>query len=354
VVTVGADDVLLERFAAFATTASDRIPLYAQLSAGIAHRPELARLLIHADPQQRLPVLLFAAVHFLVLEEPDSELARFYPNLTAQPDRGDPLPAFAAFCAAHHDELVAVLATRSTQTNEVGRCALLVPPLGLVANENGPLGLLDVGTSAGLNLALDRYQYRYEPGGDVGNDSPVVLSCGTRGAVQVPDALPPIGSRLGLDRNPVDLDDEAEVRWLEACVWPDQAERFHRLRAAVELTRHHPPPVRTGDAVVDLAAAIEHVGRDHHPVVTNTWVLNYLAPDERTAYLAVLADVGAERDLSWIYAESPSQVGPEIPVPEDPDLAHTTVLTLVRWRSGERSVAHLGVAHPHGDWLHWH
>lgn len=346
--------MLLKRFAAFAATASDQAPLYRRLSAGISQRRDLAGLLTHADPEQRLPVLLLAAVHFLVLGQPDSELARFYPNLTAQPDRGDPLPAFAAFCCAHHDELVSLLRTRSTQTNEVGRCALLLPPLVLVAAEVGPLGLLDVGTSAGLNLALDRYSYRYEPGGVVGGDSPVVLTCGTRGAFPCPATMPPIGSRLGLDRDPVDLDDETEVRWLEACVWPDQDVRLRRLRAAIDVTRRHPPAVRTGDAVDDLTAGIDVVGRHHHPVVTNTWVLNYLTSQQRTAYVAVLDSVGRERDLSWIFAESPRQVGPEIPVPDDPDLAHATVLSLVRWRSGERRVEHLGVAHHHGAWLHWH
>jgi hypothetical protein len=32
---------------------------------------------------------------------------------------------------------------------------------------------------------------------------------------------------------------------------------------------------------------------------------------------------------------------------------HLTALMLVRWRNGIRTVDHLGVAHPHGYWLHW-
>ena len=74
------------------------------------------------------------------------------------------MPAFRAFAAAHADELAELLVTRSTQTNEIGRCALLLPAFGIVAAEVGPLAHLDVGTSAGLNLLLDRYHYGYEPG----------------------------------------------------------------------------------------------------------------------------------------------------------------------------------------------
>ena len=88
---------------------------------------------------QRQPVLLFACVHDLLLAgRPDEGLARFYPDLATTPDDGDPMPAFRAFAAAHADELAELLVTRSTQTNEIGRCALLLPAFGLVADEVGP------------------------------------------------------------------------------------------------------------------------------------------------------------------------------------------------------------------------
>ena len=45
------------------------------------------------------------------------------------------------------------------------------PRSGCLAAEVGPLAHLDVGSSAGLNLLIDRYRYRYEPGGTVGPSS---------------------------------------------------------------------------------------------------------------------------------------------------------------------------------------
>ena len=71
-------------FADFAQTSD--APLYADLAAGIAEDPQLAGLLLAAPPSQRLPVLLFASVHWLLLAEPDAPLARFYPNLPVPPE----------------------------------------------------------------------------------------------------------------------------------------------------------------------------------------------------------------------------------------------------------------------------
>jgi hypothetical protein len=345
-------DTCARMFADFSRTTKSRAPLYARLAAGIARDEQLAALILRAPPEQRQPVLLFACIHDLLLAGFDGDLARYYPNLTADPDRGDPLPALREFCARHDSGLTERLVGRSTQTNEIGRCALLLPAFGLLAAEVGPLAHLDVGASAGLNLLLDRYCYRYEPGGALGPPSTVELICGTRGAVPVPPAIPEIVARLGLDRSPVDVHDPAEARWLEACVWPDQIDRFARLRAALSMARLDGVEVRQGDAVADTAPLVESLARTGHPVVTNTWVLNYLTADERAAYVDALDALGARLDLSWLFAESP-YLTQNLPGPRGDRAADRTVLVLVRWRAGQRMVTHLADVHPHGYWLHW-
>lgn len=351
------DERLAEAFVATAATCGKRAPLYARLSSAIARDASTRRLLLHAPPAQRLPVLLFACVHWLMLTEPEHALRRFYPNLVEEDagdvlDTGDPFPEFRAFCARHEPRLAGLLASRTTQTNEVGRCASLLPVLGMLSDEVGPLAIADIGASGGLTLLADRYEYHYEPGGVVGDPSTVVLECGTRGGVPVPTRMPEIAARLGLDRQPIDLADPDAAAWLEACVWPDQADRFHRLHRSIELARIDPPEIRCGDAVAGLTDAIGAVAGSGHPVVINTWVLCYLSATERTEYLHRLDTYGAAHDLSWIYAESPAQVS-GLAVPADPSVHHLTVVTLVRWRNGGRSVDHLATAHPHGFWLHW-
>jgi hypothetical protein len=306
-----------------------------------------------------LPVLLFACVHELLIEQPDHELARWYPNLTtAHRSPGETALArtFQGFVATHHERLAQLLATRTTQTNEVGRCGSFLPALGLLGDEVGPLGLLDVGTSGGLNLLLDHFEYVYRDTDgtttQVGGPSTVSITVETTGDVPLPTALPEIVARCGVDRRPIDVTDDGEARWLEACVWPDQADRFHRLVAAIDIARRHPPEILAGDAVTSLAPVLERVGAAGHPVVMNSWVLNYLTSDDRVAYLGELEQLGAGRDLSWVYAEAPALI-PELPNDPDPKDPQRTVLTMVRWRNGERTVEHLATVHPHGFWMHW-
>lgn len=353
-------DALAERFHRQAEAMSPRAPLYVGVCDTIANNPDLRKMLLHAPPTQRLPVLLLAAIHAEVLTHPDTPLARWYPNVT--PDSRSPTADRASldaelvgFCERYHDRIVAHCRTRSTQTNEIGRCALFVPVFGLIAGEMGPLGHLDVGASAGLNLLWHRYRYDYGSDAVVGPDSPVVLKCGTRGEVPVPRQLPPVAVSAGLDREPVDLTDREQVRWLEACVWPDQLDRFSRLRAAIALADDDRPRVRTGDAIGDLPDMVAAVRPQGHPVITNSWVLNYLTPQQRTDYLAALDRLGAEGDLTWVFLEAPHLV-PELPVDAvlgDERARVQSVLTVVRWRDGARDVHHAAICHPHGYWMHW-
>jgi DNA-directed RNA polymerase specialized sigma24 family protein len=53
-------------------------------------------------------------------------------------------------------------------------------------------------------------------------------------------------ARRGVDASPLDVQDEQDRRWLEACVWPDQLHRLERLRAAV---RALPPEQRAAIAL---------------------------------------------------------------------------------------------------------
>jgi hypothetical protein len=382
------DPELAQRFRNNAASSLPRAPLYAALCRTIAEDPRLYGLLRHAPPSQQLPVLLLAAVHSMLLDSVDAgdtadadgtgapsrarpELASWYPNLSA-----DALPAddrrlpgvFTGFVDDHREEIIGIVATRHTQTNEVGRSGLLLVAFGLLAEEMGALAHLDVGASAGLNLLVDRLAYHYVPddvldddrdrdpgrgvGRRVGGPSTVELRVDTRGDVPVPVAPPSIVARCGIDRRPIDVTDEGEAHWLEACVWPDQIDRFERLRAVIDIARADPPELLAGDAATSLAPTAARLDRAGHVVVTNSWVLNYLSADERTEYVAALDRVGSAIDLSWVYVESPG-LTPELPWATAPIESAVTALNLARWRDGRRSVEHLAVCHPHGYWMHW-
>ncbi len=355
------DAELVRRFRASAQSMHPRAPLYAALAKAIAEDPALFRLLLHAPPMQRLPVLLFASTHTLLLADPSHPLAEWYPNLTEQhrsPDDPALLLTFKTFIDDHATALAELLGRRTTQTNEVGRCLMLLPAFDTIAAESGPLAHLDVGCSGGLTLLSDRYQYRYEPESGapitIGPASTVTLTAQTRGDRKLPTVIPTIASRCGIDLYPIDVTDDTEAHWLEACVWPDQRDRFLRLRAAIAIARERPPELLAGDAAESVAPAIERMAQSAHPVVTNSWALNYLTGAQRSAYVAALEQQGAVRDLSWVFVEAPA-LTPELPweFPAEPDDPHLTVTAMVRWRGGVRSVEHLATSHPHGFWIHF-
>lgn len=298
-------------------------------------------------------MLLLAAVHDIVLEHPELPLARHYASVTPAPIRSDPMPAFSETVHMFRDRIIEVMATRHTQTNEVGRCAPIVVALrGL--SESQPIGLVDIGCSAGLNLHLDRYGYRFsaEDGSsivDVGEGTPL-LECSVRGPMPTDAAMPTITQRIGLDAQPVDLSDPTARRWLEACTWPDQVDRIERLRLAMAHAQQSPTHIITGDAVDRVVDVVSTIDPNTVPVVLNSWVLAYLPSDRRVAYRRQLDRIGQHRDMTWIYLEAPTDC-PELDGPDDPNLARLTAVMRIDWRSGIRTVQHVGTMHPHGYWI---
>lgn len=352
-------------FAEFATSHSE-LSLYAAICQGVARDAEAASLLLAATPGQQRPVLWLAALHDLVLRRPDVAAARWYPSVVGRNHvpQGDPWPAVRQTVLDHRNELSSAIATRSTQTNEVNRSVYLSAMLARACADlpDLPVALVEMGSSAGLLLCLDRYriELRSANGTTVAGDprSPVVCSGEDRSHPASSLApLPLIASRAGLDLHPVATDDVPGLRWLEACLWPDVPGRVERFRAAVDVARAHPPTVVRGDMVDDLAAVVAAAqqGADpgSHVVVFSSWALTYVARERRPLVATVLDRVAAQSvPVSWVTAE-PLGCMPGITLP--PRLAaldDTTVLALRRWRDGAPTAPLvLGTCHPHGAWV---
>ena len=355
-------EVIRRHFELF-TRSVAHLPLYHRLTEMAAGDAEVTDLLLVAQPGQARPVLLLAAVHDLVLRQPDLPLARWYPSVTPPGElaTGDPYPAFRQVCLDHADELREVISTHSTQTNEVNRCVLLAPMIAAAVADvsDRPVALVELGSSAGLLLGIDRY--RIEVGDAVAGDPASPVGLGGRlvdGTVPVLTPFPPIVARVGLDLAPVSLDDVDRVRWLEACLWPDQPHRVERFRAAVSVMQAQPPRLVQGDFIGSLPDVVRELPDDTHVVVFHCWALTYVARDRRPDLAAAMDALGSEgRSLSWLSAEAP-RVAPGIDAPELPEgheeTQPETVLGLRRWRRGlEVEPLAVGWAHPHGEWLTW-
>jgi hypothetical protein len=327
-------------------------PLYAAICRSVADDPDLLALIAAAPPSGHQPNVLLAAVHYLLLDGFDHPLAEVYAG------RSDPARAPALFrdvCRSRWPDLGRLLASRHTQTNEPGRSAMLALGLAVAADVLGePIGLLDAGASAGLNLLLDRYRFDYGSMGGLGPaDSPVTIACALRGNAPVPSRVPAISARLGIDRSPIDLTDADDARWLLACVWPDTG-RLARTAAAIELACRYPPTVLAGDMVADLDAALDRFDPSRPVVVVTTSACGYLSVEQRQAFLAVLARRAGRQPLAWLSTDPPGVID-VIPVPPSTGDAGTfgTVMGLVTFDTGSAVGRTLGLGHSHGAWLEW-
>jgi hypothetical protein len=347
---------LADRFERFANETAGSSPLYAALCHGLAARPEAASVLLRAPRRQQRPNLLLAAVHDLLLTGLEHPLAAYYPSVGgARPVDGEAVGTLLDLLDGHAEAVAARIATRSTQTNEVGRCAALWPAVHrIAAADDRPLALVELGASAGLLLHLDRY--RYDLGGQGGDpDAAVRIAPTLRGPVPAVTADVRIDSRVGIDLAPLDASDEDDARWLCACVWPEETARLERLRAALGVAAHHADvELRTGDLVRTLPSTLAQVPDDHLPCVLHSATLAYLGAEDRQAVTETLAEVGRERDLARISLE-----GPFLPPFDDwderqaPDDPPYFVLGLTTWVQGRRRDELLGRLHPHGAWLRW-
>lgn len=305
----GADaEAVRAQFHAVADAEGERIPMYARLCRVIADRPELHELLLEAPVGQRLPVLLLAAIHDVVLRDPETPLGRWFPTVTGvEPPATDPADALRATVADHRDGIVELVRTRQVQTNEVNRCVAWWVGLRHLCSTDPapalPLAIVELGASAGLNLRLDAYAHRFDAGDESRTagraGSPVQLSTTLRTGPwpEVTGPLPPIVARVGIDQRPVDPTDEADARWLRACIWPEQRVRQERLAAALALAAADPPEVVRGDLLDDLAGVVQRVtdraSEPVHLVGLSSWVLAYLPRERRADLHSELVELAA-------------------------------------------------------------
>ncbi|GAA0606399.1 DUF2332 domain-containing protein [Sporichthya brevicatena] len=308
------------------------------------------------DPSPAVLALrLVGTVHRFALAGEAPELARFYPSVAgADVAPFEPDAAWAAFrdvLASRPDDVRAGLVS-PPQTNEVGRSALLIGGLlALRARVDLPVRLVEIGASAGLNLRPDLVRIDLGEGRGIGPvDSPVTLRQPWEGELPPLDRPLEIVERIGTDLDPVDVATEAGRLRLLSYVWPDQVERFERLRGALALADAVPVPVRR-ESAVDTVAGLEPVPG----AVTVVWhsVMQQYLPAEVRAGLEAAFDALGSRASADAPVARLSFEGRPRTVPPGVEFA----LTLQSWPADDPDAPaslHLASGHPHGDWVTWH
>ncbi|GAA1943341.1 DUF2332 domain-containing protein [Microbacterium aquimaris] len=270
-----------ERYARFARDeAPARSALYAEWASGVAADERVQRVLARIPATRGQPPLVFALTR--MLGAPEGTFDRW-----------------RKWLVAHADAVVAEAAQRSLQTNEPLRCAALLPAL---ADVPGPVGLIELGASAGLCLVPDRYSYRYRCGDDmvaldpVTGLSPVLLEARVIG--DAPLRMPAIEWRAGVDLSPLDPADPDDRAFLLALVWPGEDQRARRIEASLAVAGAFGvdvAPADAGDPAV-VRRLVEAVPGGLTPVVSTLGLLPHLARPVRERLIDAIVETGA----TWI------------------------------------------------------
>ena len=233
-------------------------PMYAELLTRVAADLEAggataAVLAGHEDDPgpSALALRLLGSVHRLVLERRAGDLALYYPSVGGTWDVEAAWPAFEQLLVQQRENVREWL-DQPPQTNEVGRATALYGGL-LQLPRDLPVRLVEIGSSGGLNLRADRFGYADDAGRRFGAEDGLVLEGAWRGRPLEPWPDLEVVDRLGSDIAPIDVTTTEGRLRLTAYVWPDQAGRLERLRAAFRLAAAFPAEVRRQDAASFVA-----------------------------------------------------------------------------------------------------
>jgi hypothetical protein len=322
-------------------------PLYYGLGKQMAGDEELLRLCTFVKDGQPVANAFLAAVQFLILKNKNALLAAYYPSVTGQRTGAIPFPVFKSFVLRHQQEIIDLLQHRIVQTNVLTRCNYLMPVFSNILSLNDkPATIIDIGSSAGLNLNFDRYEYYYD-GKKIYGDSGVKLHC------RIKQGKPPVIrpfknpiKKIGIDQHPVDLANADDLLWLQALIWPDQTERFFMLKEALQAPNLSAIQLIEGSTIADFKKRIDAVDPHETLIISATHVLYQFTDTLLAEFYNFLDAIGQTRNFYFLSAEATAAV----------QLKHGvrhTALVLTTYQNKLKQERLLAETNGHGNWIKW-
>ncbi len=336
------DDARKRYHFALAPEDYERLPFYTALLHELERDSLALELLAGVRVEQRNPMLVLAALHLAalrgydvlgpiyndarhgMLEDPRGAAQRVMEVVRADPD------------------IVRGQLWRSTQTNEPGRSAVIQAVVSdLDASE---INLIEVGASAGINLCFDRFPVR-----PLDDGRALTLVCEDLTPIDRTRPMPVVRQRVGIDPEPLALENEEDRLWLKACLWPEQRRRHERFDAIVD-ARHSWPHVEMlkGSAMECMDRAFTLCDSDVMTVVMNTWSAFYFTAEERDTYFEEVTRRCTDENVAWISMESTMVKWPGVHVDQAAHHRAASQVVLMRPRTTPEL---WGWCHAHGRWL---
>ena len=286
-----------------------------------------------------LPLRVAGGLHALHLSGAAPELAPIYRGRNA-----DDAGIVADVMAAHEPALLPWLGG-PPQTNEAGRSANFIAAMLWLADRRLPARFqcLEIGSSAGINLMLDRYAY--DLGGVKFGPADGVMHFAPAWQGTPPPARDiAIVSTKGCDVAPVDLMHPAQALRLKAYIWPEHTIRFERMDAAIRAASARKPDLVEATAAdfVEAELAKPQVSGTTR-MLMHSIVWQYVPADQQARVTAAMEAAGAlaapDAPLAWVMVEADRSV-------------HRHKLTVRYWPGGAAEVQ-LAWSHPHGAYVAW-
>jgi hypothetical protein len=285
-----------------------------------------------------LSMRIAGGVHALARRRVDDGLSAYYRG-----DGGDSA-AILKRIVPEYDAMLSRWLDRPPQTNEVMRSAVLWPGLMEIARCFGPrMEWLELGSSAGLNLNMDRFDY--DLGGVRCGDaaSPVKIKPEWKGEPPFVTEIDVV-SRKGVDRDLIDLTDPAEVERLTSFVWAQMPERMARIEGAIAIVADHQPLVEQGDLVEWLEAELAKPQSDGLTrVIFHSITFQYIPQSARDRVEALLQAAGAKATPAKPLARLQMEMV---------EFGKPIHLSLQCW-PGNGAIETLALVHPHGSTISW-
>jgi hypothetical protein len=286
-----------------------------------------------------LPLRSSGGLHALHLSGAAPALAPIYADRPAD-DR-----AIVAGAVRQHEQFLLPWLDGPPQTNEAGRSSGFIAAMLWLAEQGlSPcFECLEIGSSAGINLMMDRYHY--DLGGvQVGpQDAAMHFTPEWRGAPPPAHEIS-FAAIKGCDVAPFDLADPAQALRIKAYIWPEHTVRFARLEAAIAAATAMPPDLvqmNAADFVEQKLARPQQAGTTR--LLMHSIVWQYVPRDQQERLTAAMAAAGEqatpEQPLAWVALEGNRTL-----------LNHG--LTVRYWPGGGEEKL-LAAAHAHGAWLEW-
>ena len=254
------------------------------------------------------PLRIAGAIHRLALTGKAPDIARHFPSTGGTPGPTllvDYLNALTTFRNEIEDGLA-----RSVQTNEVGRTTMLVTGMSFFARAAGiqQTHLREIGSSCGLNLQVDNYFFDTNDCEYGDRNARVQFTANAWGS-PIPDIsqCPSLLSRRGCDVAPLNAHNENDQLTLLSFVWPDQFERFERLRHAIENACASPTyaPPDQQDAAIWIHEQLAKISSNEPVLIFHSIVWQYLSRETKDQFRAEVDGFCAQREAptAWLRME---------------------------------------------------